>query len=99
MKINDSNIPGLGPNGVGNTGGVGEGLQQPKGAGQASNSVDQVSLSGLSAAISAAQSDSPDRAAYLERLSADVEAGRYKVDAGALAKDIVQDAMKPDIEE
>ncbi|MCP5109211.1 MAG: hypothetical protein GY953_00085 [bacterium] len=56
---------------------------------------DQVSLSGMSAQVKALGVDSPERIAKLEKLSADVAAGRYQVDPQAVSERLVDDAMKP----
>ena len=100
MKIHDSNVQGHGANGVGRTGPVEEGARQiRRSAGPGGNSVDQVSLSELSAAIAASQSDSADRTAYLEALSAQFAAGEYRVDAGAVAGALLSDASQSVFEE
>jgi anti-sigma28 factor (negative regulator of flagellin synthesis) len=96
MKIHDSNVSGLGTGAVGKAAEL-EGARQGKRVDQSQGqSGDSVSLSGLSAALAAAQSESPERAAYLEKLSADIEAGRYKVDSKQLARDIIGDAFQGD---
>lgn len=54
---------------------------------------DRVSLSDLSNAMRAA-GDDPARAERVSRLNAAYRSGSYKVDASAVAKGIVNDAMK-----
>lgn len=54
---------------------------------------DEVSLSGLAKQIEGLQSDSPERLAKVARLEADVQSGTYRVDAGATARGIVEDAF------
>jgi anti-sigma28 factor (negative regulator of flagellin synthesis) len=36
----------------------------------------------------------PDRAARLERLSAEVQSGKYKVDAAAVSRKLVDEALR-----
>jgi anti-sigma28 factor (negative regulator of flagellin synthesis) len=50
-------------------------------------------LSDLAGRLRSLSSDTPERAAYLEKLSAEVEAGRYTVDAQALSRKIIDDAL------
>jgi anti-sigma28 factor (negative regulator of flagellin synthesis) len=97
MKVNDSNTPNLGNL---NSTGIGKAAEL-EAAGKARDKQastafgpesDRVSLSNLSGTLRAALSESPDRAAQLEKLSADVATGRYNVDSGAVSKDIVNDA-------
>lgn len=99
MKINDSNVQSLGSNGIGKAAQVEQGSKQLRQAGSGGNSVDQVSLSDLSSAISAAQGDSPDRAAYLEELSMQVATGQYRVDAQAISQGLLDDATQAEFKE
>jgi anti-sigma28 factor (negative regulator of flagellin synthesis) len=55
---------------------------------------DQVHLSDLAGRLRSLSSDTPERAAYLEKLSGEVEAGRYTVDALALSRKIIDDALQ-----
>lgn len=56
---------------------------------------DQVQLSSLAQGLEKAlAADSPERTARLERLSADIRAGRYHPDAQAVSQRIVADALK-----
>ena len=55
---------------------------------------DQVHLSDLAGRLRSLSSDTPERAAYLEKLSGEVEAGRYTVDALALSRKILDDALQ-----
>lgn len=54
---------------------------------------DQLHLSDLAGRLRSLSSDTPERAAYLENLSAEIEAGRYTVDAQALSRKIIDDAL------
>ncbi|HYZ87292.1 MAG TPA: flagellar biosynthesis anti-sigma factor FlgM [Bryobacteraceae bacterium] len=94
MKIQDSNVSNLTSTGVGKSAEVEGGARGNRAGAAGAATSDQVSLSDLSSAIRAAQSDSPERTAHLEKLSADFQTGRYKVDAQALSKAIVNDAIK-----
>lgn len=62
------------------------------------SAADEVSLSSLASVLQGALSDSPERTAYLNALSADYAAGTYQPDAQATAKAIVRDAL-PDAAE
>lgn len=62
------------------------------GAGRTGGS-DEVNLSPLAAALQGALSDSPERSAYLERLSADFSAGTYSPDPRSTASGIVSDSL------
>ena len=93
MRINDPNTPGLSPSQIGGTNAAEPAGQKQKKVDQSTGLRDEVSLSSLSARIRELDTESPERAAYLERLSADVQAGRYKVDALEISKKIVNDAL------
>ena len=55
---------------------------------------DHVQLSNLGSQLRAEETESPERTAYLEKLSAQVKTGAYKVDSKELSKTIVNDAIK-----
>jgi anti-sigma28 factor (negative regulator of flagellin synthesis) len=95
MKINDANVAGLTSPGIGKAQEAEQGarLRQGRTGDGASSSTDQVQLSNLSETLRASESESPERAAQLERLSADVQAGRYQVDSAKVSKKIVQDSI------
>jgi|tagenome__1003787_1003787.scaffolds.fasta_scaffold15105764_1 anti-sigma28 factor (negative regulator of flagellin synthesis) len=95
MKINDANIAGLASNGIGKPQEAEQGarVRQNRTGDGASSSTDQVQLSNLSETLRASESESPERAAHVERLSAEVQAGRYQVDSAVLSKNIVQDSI------
>lgn len=96
MKINDSNSPGVSSPGIGKPPAVEESVKsrQSNLDTSSSSSPDQVQVSGLGQALRAADPNSPERAAHLEKLSADIESGRYKVDSTEIAKSIIKDALK-----
>ena len=54
---------------------------------------DQGHLSDLAGCLRSLSPDTPERAAYLQKLSAEIEAGRYTVDAQALSRKIIDDAL------
>jgi len=62
------------------------------GAGRAGGA-DEVNLSPLAAALQGAMSDSPDRTAYLDRLSADFATGNYNPNPNDIASGIVSDTL------
>jgi anti-sigma28 factor (negative regulator of flagellin synthesis) len=55
---------------------------------------DQVSLSNLSSALSASESNSPEQAAKLARLSAAVASGGYTVNAQTLSSNLIGSHMR-----
>ena len=96
MKINDANVAGLGSQGIAKTQEAEQGarVRQSRIGDGSSSSADKVQLSSLSETLRASDSESPERAAHLEWLSADVQAGRYHVDSAELSKSIIQDSIK-----
>ncbi len=62
------------------------------GAGR-SGGADEVNLSPLAAALQGAMSDSPERAAHLDRLSADFAAGNYNPNPHDIASGIISDTL------
>jgi hypothetical protein len=94
MKINDSNINGLASSGIGKTQETDAASKsRGKGVGGADRSSDRVELSNLSASLRAEDAESPERAALIEKLSADYDAGRYNPDPIEVSKKIVADAL------
>lgn len=101
MRVNDSNSREISQQGVGSSG-VGrtqEATRIERGSGVSSpaktgGSDDRVQLSHLTSVLQAEDSQSPERAAKIEQLRADVASGRYKLDAKDLAKSMVDDVMK-----
>ena len=55
----------------------------------ANTSTDEVQLSNLSEQIRAQNSNSPERAAHLEKLSAAIDAGTYRVDSTEISRNIM----------
>jgi anti-sigma28 factor (negative regulator of flagellin synthesis) len=55
--------------------------------------LDQLQLSSLSRSLRMEYSESPERVAYLEKLSLEVASGRYDVDPEAISRDIVEEAF------
>ena len=96
MKVNDPNLPGIQSTGVGraqqtdSTAGSGK----TRDAGGVSSGGDEVQLSSLSSQLRALDSESPERAAYLERLSEEVASGRYRPDAQAVAGSIIEEVLQ-----
>jgi len=100
MKINHpntTNLSNLGSSGIGKsaeTEALAKAKERQATAGSAaSTDPDNVSLSNLSGSVRASLSDSPERAARLEQLSAQVAAGTYHVDSATLSKDIVNETL------
>ena len=96
MKINDANVAGLGSQGIEKSKDAEQGarVRQGRTGDGSSSSADKVQLSSLGETLRASESESPERAAHLERLSAEVQAGRYHVDSAELSKSIIQDSIK-----
>lgn len=92
MKVNDPVLQGLTSGQVANTPGV-DGTERQKRTGGASGGSDRVSLSSLSTKLQELRSDSPERAAYLERLANDIAEGRYEVDTRDVSRKIVSEAL------
>jgi flagellar biosynthesis anti-sigma factor FlgM len=101
MKVNDPNLQG--PNGLPPTGGsagVSKPAQtvriKPDGATVApvGDSSDGVALSGLAQTLRTLDVDSPERQAQVESLARAYAQGNYKVDAEAVAGEIINDALK-----
>lgn len=59
----------------------------------ASGDGDQVQLSNLSASIRAHNAESPDRTAHVARVAAAVQSGTYRVDAAAVSRGVINDAI------
>ncbi|HUS07237.1 MAG TPA: flagellar biosynthesis anti-sigma factor FlgM [Bryobacteraceae bacterium] len=96
MKINDPNLNGLASPGVGkpqeqdaSARSRSKGLESGSASGE-----DHVQLSTLGSQLRAEDSESPERAAYLEKLQAQVEDGSYQADVDQLSKRIIDEATK-----
>jgi len=94
MKVNDPKLTNLLPSQIGGAQGADSVGEKQKRGEASGSSLDQVTLSTLSSQVRALDTASPERAAYLEKLSADVEAGRYNVDPLEVSKKMVADAMR-----
>ena len=97
MRTNDRNLTGISSSRLGRTPEP-EAVNRQGPAGAPSGPAgsageDQLHLSDLAGRLRSLGSDTPERAAYLERLSAEVEAGRYTVDAQVLSRKIIDDAL------
>jgi hypothetical protein len=94
MKINDSNINGLASSGIGK---AQEADAASRGRGKnvsgSDSAPDRVELSNLSASLRAEDSESPERAALVDKLAADYAAGRYNPDPLEVSKKIIADAL------
>ena len=94
MRINDQNLTGISSSQLGRTQETESGNRHGRGAGPGAAGNDQVQLSSLAGSLQALTGETPERAAHLERLSAEVAAGRYTVDAQALSQKIVDEAIQ-----
>ena len=99
MKIDQSNIQ---------QGGGAGGAQQASGAHQVKGSPgasssrsayglgsDSVQLSSLSEAVRAYTTASPERAQAIAQLGRDVQKGNYQIDARAVSRGVINDALLP----
>jgi flagellar biosynthesis anti-sigma factor FlgM len=97
MKVNDPNMGGLASTGLGKTNldrtQAAGGRRGAGSAGAMEAGGDQIQLSNLGQGIRALSSDSPERTSRVEQLAADVASGNYRVDAKAVSKGIVEDAL------
>lgn len=92
MKVNDTS--GTGVSGLGKAQELTSTGSSSKTRGHRGAHDDQVSLSSLSSALSAGETDSPQQTARLSQLSAAVEAGRYQVNALAISSDIIRSSIR-----
>jgi len=104
MKVNDPNASGHSAGQVG-----GSGLERVRQAelersgGQyrdssLSKSDDRVDLSQLGAALQTLGTDSPERVAWMEKLSAQVASGRYQPNVESITRGLIEDALSQDDE-
>jgi len=54
---------------------------------------DEVNLSSLANVLQDAITETPEKAAYLEKLAAQYAAGKYQPDAGAVAKSLIGETL------
>jgi flagellar biosynthesis anti-sigma factor FlgM len=62
-------------------------------ANKGSGGSDEVNLSSLANVLQDAVTESPERAAYLEKLSAEFAAGTYQADPQAVAKSLIGETL------
>ena len=103
MKIGDSSPNSLPPGTIGGPGlDRSQQAEQPHRSGGSGGteaafgrSPDQVALSDLGGRLRELSLDSPERTSRMEKLSTDVQAGRYQVDAKELSRRLISEAMNP----
>lgn len=94
MRIQDSNATPIGSRGLEKTDGAeATGRSRGRGAELRSGGGDSVELSSLGSQLARLTADSPERAARLEQLAADVASGRYQVDAQAVSQRLLDDSL------
>jgi len=102
MKVNDPNLAGGSAGQIGGTGldrARQTELHRRDGAARdssAKDSPDRVALSQMSARLRTLSAESPKRVALLERLSAEVATGRYRPDANAVSRSLVEETLRED---
>lgn len=96
MKINDPTSAGIPSTKMGEAQATGSVARGGKTGAPVSNGSagDQVQLSDLASTVRSLASDSPERAARLDRLAHEVQTGRYRVDAQALSTSMVSAALQ-----
>lgn len=103
MRVEDPNTNRLTPEAAGGQG-IGKAQEATRpvraavaGASRAApgESPDRVALSELGSRIRELAVDAPERAARLEKLSVEVSAGRYQVDALELSRRLIEEALVP----
>jgi anti-sigma28 factor (negative regulator of flagellin synthesis) len=103
MKVNDPSLNGDQSTSIGGAGlDRAHGPEQLRRGGRSSgsdpvlgDSPDRVSLSQLGGQLRSLSVDSPERAARLEKLGADVRAGRYQADPLAVSSSLIERMLKP----
>jgi anti-sigma28 factor (negative regulator of flagellin synthesis) len=91
MRVNDSSSSGISGLNRTDPGSSGAGS---KIRGGRFDRDDQVSLSNLSSAMNALETDSPERSARLSSLSAAIMSGSYQVDPSALSGALIHQSMR-----
>jgi len=99
MKIDNSNLGGVSPD---KSQQINAAKPDPAGSRQAAAAAsgdpgDQVTLSSLSERLAVAGTESPERAARIERLAGEVASGRYSVDALVLGRRMIDEMLKPSL--
>jgi hypothetical protein len=100
MRVNDPNVGALGPETLRGTGATqpAEALRSARGGRGPAGSgdgTDRVALSEWSGRVQELAVDSPERAARIEKLSAEVRTGRYQADPLLVSQRLVEEALKP----
>ncbi len=95
MTVNESGLANTAPSRLGGGKPVERVAERKPGAGPAGRD-DKVQLSELSSRLlELASTEPPERTARLERLAAEVRAGRYEPDAAAISRALVDEALVP----
>lgn len=95
MKINDPGADGLTATKLSQSLGIGgPGTRNGRAGAAANGSEDQVHLSNLASVVHSLSSESPERAARIERLAMQVQSGQYSVDSKALSSSLVGAALE-----
>ncbi len=94
MKISDSNLNAVTTSAqqAAQAAAAGAGARTASGRPEGARP-DRVQLSGLSNALQSLSAGGPERQGQLERLAAAYQSGNYKVNAQAVGKSIITDAM------
>lgn len=99
MRVNDPNVGALGPDALAGTGAAksAEAARSARGGRGAAGgeAADRVALSEWSGRVQELAAESPERTARLEKLSAEVRAGRYQVDPLLVSRQLIEEAIKP----
>ena len=100
MRVNDSSAANVAANQAGHAelerarqAGTGTGGRSRESS--AADSPDRVALSEMGSRLRELALDSPERVARLDKLSADVAAGRYQADAEAVSRSLLDEMLRP----
>lgn len=109
MKIEGTNVGGISPDSPVQKPGVAAGSEAARRAARIgydassvegpeaeSSEPDQVQLSGLGRELARLAKADPEREGRIDKLAADYEAGRLKIDSAEVAKKLVEDAFSSD---
>jgi flagellar biosynthesis anti-sigma factor FlgM len=94
MKINDPTAGALSATKLSQSLGVASGARNMRSGSARGDGDDHVQLSNLASVVQSLSSESPDRAARVQRLAMQVQSGQYQVDSMALSSSIVGAALQ-----
>jgi flagellar biosynthesis anti-sigma factor FlgM len=93
MRISDSNLNAVTTSAQQAAQAAAAGAAGRAGVAKAGTRSDQVQISDLSSALRALSAGSPEREARVDQLAAVYQAGHYRVDAAAVSRSVVSEAL------